>query len=302
MSVADPRVTLGVPVYNGEGYLAETLESLLAQEFRDFELIISDNASTDRTAEICAAYAARDSRIRYVRNEMNVGGARNYNQLVALARAPYFKWASADDLCAPTLLSRCVEILDRDPGVVVAYPKTVLIDARGAQLRTHEDGLHMPQRRPWARLRHFAKYRWQCNPCFGLMRTAVLRKTGLIRSNVHSDITLLAELTLLGRFHEVPERLFFRRVTSTSCGLGELTPEQVAVWFDPFQRSSRIPPRTLVNLQIVRATLLAPLPFWQRALCAVTFSEIWLRTVLRRSLKRLSGSRPPRPARTLAKT
>src|SRR5207244_10480282 len=107
-----PRVSIGVPVYNGERYIAETLDSLLAQTFEDFELIISDNASHDRTEGICRAYAAKDSRIRYVRNSTNLGAARNYRLAVELSSGEYFRWANCDDLFAPTSLSRCVEVLD----------------------------------------------------------------------------------------------------------------------------------------------------------------------------------------------
>lgn len=270
-----PKVTLGVPVYNGAVYLAETLDTLLGQEFTDFELIISDNASTDATPEICAAYAAKDPRIRYVRAESNQGAAKNYNTLVDLARAPYFKWASADDLCAPQLLARCVEVLDNHADVVVAYPQTVLIDATGARLGDFADQMHMPHAEPWARLRHFAGFRRRCNPCFGLIRLDALRRTGLVRPNVHSDITLLAELAIAGAFHEVPERLFFRRVTKTSCGFGELTLDQVAAWFDPKHRGSWIPPRAVVFLQILRAIAAAPLPAAVRLRCLATFIPTW---------------------------
>jgi glycosyltransferase involved in cell wall biosynthesis len=273
--VAAPRVTLGVPVYNGERYLAETLDSLLAQDFADFELIVSDNASTDATPYICAEYAARDPRIRYVRNERNLGAAKNYNRLVELARAPYFKWASSDDLCAPALLSRCVEVLDADPGVVVAYPKTVFIDESGVRIGDFEDRLHMPQREPWERLRHFATNWNRCNACFGLIRTDVLRRTGLIRPNAHSDVTLLAELTLAGRFFEVPERLFFRRITETSCGLGRLTVDQIAAWFDPSRPRSFVPRRMRLFLQIQRAITAIPLPASQRVRCMWAFGEAW---------------------------
>ena len=126
-----PAVSIGLPVYNGEAHLAEALDSLLAQTFSDFELIISDNASTDRTAEICRAYAARDPRIRYTRQEQNRGAAWNYNRVFALASGRYFKWFSHDDLCSQNYFERCVEILERDPAVVLSYGKTTLVDESG---------------------------------------------------------------------------------------------------------------------------------------------------------------------------
>jgi glycosyltransferase involved in cell wall biosynthesis len=118
---AHPKVSIGMPVYNGENFIVESLDALFAQTFTDFELIICDNASTDRTGEICREYAARDARIRYCRNETNIGASANYNLTFELARGDYFKWAAHDDICAPTYVERCVEALDRDPGVALAY-------------------------------------------------------------------------------------------------------------------------------------------------------------------------------------
>jgi glycosyltransferase involved in cell wall biosynthesis len=117
-----------MPIYNGEQYLAETLGSLLNQTFADFELIIADNASTDRTHDICRAYAAKDARIRYVRNENNIGVYRNCNKTFRLCSGEYFKLACADDLCHPQLLERCVGVLDADPTIVTAYARTQFID------------------------------------------------------------------------------------------------------------------------------------------------------------------------------
>jgi glycosyltransferase involved in cell wall biosynthesis len=152
--ISPPRITIGVPVYNGERHLRQALDSLLAQDTTDFRLVISDNASTDRTAEICQAYVARDPRVSYVRNEKNLGAAANYNRLLHMATTPYFKWASADDVCEPQLLTRCLEVLEARPNVVLAYPKTVLIDEDDHFLRNHDDRLHMPFPGPAERLRH----------------------------------------------------------------------------------------------------------------------------------------------------
>ena len=121
---AVPRLSIGLPVYNGENFLAESLEALLGQSFEDFELIISDNASTDETAAICRRYGQQDSRIRYVRQPRNVGCASNHNFLVGQARGELFKWASHDDLYARDLLERCVDALDEYPYVVLAHSWT----------------------------------------------------------------------------------------------------------------------------------------------------------------------------------
>jgi glycosyltransferase involved in cell wall biosynthesis len=206
-----PRVSIGVPVHNGERFLALTLDSLLAQTYRDFEIIIGDNASTDRTEEIGRTYAAKDPRVRYVRHEHNLGLARNYMRLLELARGELFRWAAADDLSGPESLRACVAALDREPLAVMAYPKTTLIDESGRVLQDYEDNLDLPFPQPSVRFQLVLSRLALCNAVFGLMRTSVLRQTRGMRSYVASDIPFLAELALYGRFIEVPERLFFRR-------------------------------------------------------------------------------------------
>ena len=110
-----PRVSIGIPVYNGGRFIKEAIDSILAQTFEDFELILSDNASTDETEEICKEYATLDRRIRYYRNEENLGAAKNYNRVFELSNGEYFKWASHDDLCAPEYLERCIAALCPPP-------------------------------------------------------------------------------------------------------------------------------------------------------------------------------------------
>src|ERR1700758_837964 len=107
-----PRLTVGLPVYNGENYLAESIEALLGQTYEDFELIISDNASSDGTADICQRYRKQDSRICYIRQKRNIGLNPNHNFVIGQARGEMFKMASHDDLYARDLLKCCVEALD----------------------------------------------------------------------------------------------------------------------------------------------------------------------------------------------
>ncbi len=207
----NPRVSVGLVVYNGERYLAEALDSLLAQTFEDFELIICDNASTDRTEEIGRVYAARDRRVRYARNPSNLGAPRNHRRALALSRGQYFRWAAADDLLAPEYLARCVEVLDREPAVVLAYPKTRFIDEHGRVMSDHDDNLHLQSPRPSERFRQVMERLAYCHAVYGLMRADVLKRTGPFGCFVAADIVLLAELSLNGTFWEVPEFLFSRR-------------------------------------------------------------------------------------------
>ena len=138
-----PRVSVGMPVYNGQRYVKAALDSVLAQTFRDFELFISDNASTDATEEICREYAARDPRIRYSRNDENIGSARNGNRTIQLATGEYFKSAHHDDLCAPEFLARCIEVLEQHPAAVLCYPQSRVIDEHGNLMSDPEDGLDL---------------------------------------------------------------------------------------------------------------------------------------------------------------
>ena len=126
-----PRVTIGLPVYNGEQYLVQALDALLAQTYTDFALIISDNASTDRTQEICLAYAAKDARIQYYRNPINIGSAKNFNHVFALSASEYFMWAAHDDYMAPKLVAKCVDVLDRDPTILLCHAWVKIIDEQG---------------------------------------------------------------------------------------------------------------------------------------------------------------------------
>jgi len=205
-------------VYNAEKFLEETLDSLLAQTFEDFELIISDNASTDRTESICQAYAERDSRIRYVRNEENLGAAFNYNRTFELSSAKYFKWAAADDLCAPQYLENCVSILERRPEVVLCYSRTTIINEHGTMIRHAQHGPDLDSPSITERFHRGIVHISHCNAVFGLARSDVLRKTRLIENYTPSDKVLLEELSLYGHFYELPEYLFFRRKHAAASG------------------------------------------------------------------------------------
>ncbi|HEY2826906.1 MAG TPA: glycosyltransferase family 2 protein [Pirellulales bacterium] len=233
-----PKVSIGLPVYNGERYLAAAIDSLLAQTYTDFELIISDNASTDRTAEICQEYAELDPRIRYYRQPKNCGIAGNFTQTFELARGEFFQWHAHDDICGPTLLARSVEMLDRNPEAVLCYARPAIIDEYG-ELSPDDPATWRPSRgsdgpfqivhetlakvaadndrrgldSPSASRRFYGVLLntvW-CLESYGMIRTAVMRTTGKLRGYRAAEKVFLAEMALRGQFAEIPEILFFVR-------------------------------------------------------------------------------------------
>jgi glycosyltransferase involved in cell wall biosynthesis len=228
-----PKVSVGLPVYNGEAFLAEALDSILGQTYVDFELIISDNGSTDRTQEICGTYAARDPRIRYYRNDSNHGASWNFNRVFELSTGEYFKWAAHDDVCAPDFLRKCVRVLSEDSSVVLAYPRAVEIDAQGRFMHKRQWNLRGDSYKPHERLRYQICVDHWCLHVFGVFRASALRKTKLIDKFVASDRVLLAHLALLGRFHEEPDALFFRRHHPLRSTQAYPSLQSRAVWFDP---------------------------------------------------------------------
>jgi glycosyltransferase involved in cell wall biosynthesis len=269
MSNNKSRVSIGLPVYNGENYLEAALDSILSQTYTDFELIISDNASTDRTQEICRTYMARDQRIRYHRNKENVGAAKNYNLVFAMTSGEYFKWLSHDDMCAPQLLERCVDILDREPSVVLCYPRTTFIGKHGEFLENYVDGFNLCSAKPHERLREFLDNRGWCHPVFGVIRASMLKLTPLIGNYPRSDRNLLGELALHGKFYEIPEHLFYRRIHPQMSTRTHVTERDLATWFDPTKRGKIVFPRWRRLFEYLRAISVAPLSWSERVHCYI---------------------------------
>ena len=207
---AVPRLTIGLPVYNGENYLAEAIEALLGQTYENFELIIADNASTDTTPDICRRYVREDSRVRHLRHPKNIGLARNHNCLVTEARGELFKWASHDDLYGKDLLRLCVEALDERPDIVLAHSWTALIDGSGQVTRALQYGLDTGSPAPPVRFRSML-FELGGDDDSGVIRMPVLRQTALNGSYYRADRTFVSELALAGPFYHVPDWLYFRR-------------------------------------------------------------------------------------------
>jgi len=262
---ARPRVSIGMPLYNAQRFVEGTLDSILAQTFRDFELVISDNGSTDRTERICRHYAARDSRIRYHRNEVNRGAAWNHNRVLEFACGEYFKWNSYDDRLAPEFLEKCVALLDATPEAVLCFSKFADVDANGRAFRTKSPvGMWLP--RPHERFSQLIRRHHTCEEVYGLVRLNVMRQTPGIAPYAISDKVLIVELALRGLFVEVPELLFFHGWHGENMGLQNPDPRDQHVWFNP--GSGRLVfPFWRLAWEYVRLLHRVPLPWSERMRC-----------------------------------
>ena len=208
-----PIVSVGLFVYNGGKYLAEAIESILIQDFEEFELIISDNNSSDQTSEICDKYRKIDKRIRYVRLKENMGARLNGLNVIGLARAPYFMLATHDDLHEKAFISKCIKILQADNSVSLVYPQTKLLNSDSKFLGIAKDYVKADQNDPVERFRHLIWELGLCNMVLGLFRTHVWKTATSLNNSLFADTLFLAEVALSGKIIQIPEPLFIRRFT-----------------------------------------------------------------------------------------
>ncbi|HEV2117515.1 MAG TPA: glycosyltransferase family 2 protein [Terriglobales bacterium] len=206
-----PKVSVGLPVYNGAAYLHKALDSILGQTVSDLEIVISDNASSDETERICRAYAARDPRVRYFRNPVNRGVGWNYNRVARLARGEFFLWVAHDDLLAPEYIRGCVQELERDSSAVLCCSNEIVVNEGGEEVGRQQQIDFSGSGSPHERFRQMIDMRHNCDAIYGVMRRDVLRRTAMHGDFADSDRCLLAELALHGRFARLPDYLFLHR-------------------------------------------------------------------------------------------
>ena len=235
-----PKISIAMPVYNGERYVAQAIESLLGQTFGDFEFVISDNASTDGTEAICRRYAAADPRVRYVRRATNIGGPRNFGYVFSLCKGTYVKWTTADDYSDPRFLEEAVAVLDAEPDVVLCFPRTRVIDADGRPIRDYDDNLDIRDDSPRRRFREVYARIGLCNAQLGLMRRDAMLRTGLMADHQASDADFLGEMALLGKFRMLPEVRFFRRFHPTASSWARSDSSHQLAYYRP---GAKAPPR-----------------------------------------------------------
>lgn len=208
-----PVVSVGLPVYNGGKFLAQAIESILSQDFSDFELILSDNASMDDTRDICEKYQRQDRRIRYFRFGENLRAPKNFLNALGLSSAPFFMWASHDDLHERSFIRRCLETIQDDPSIALVYPQTKLFNSDSQFMGVAKDYVKADQDDPVERFCHLIWEIGLCNMFYGLFRSDTIKRTDSWNKTLFTDNLLLAEIALAGKIVQIPEPLFIRRFT-----------------------------------------------------------------------------------------
>ena len=211
LSPAAPLVTIGLPTYNGAKFLAKSLDSLLAQDYPNSEIAISDNGSYDGTEAIARDYAARFNGIQYFRQTTNLGAMANFNFVLGQAKGAYFMWASDHDLWAPTFISSCVDALEADDSAVLAYPRSVLIDEEGNAIEEMDDQIDLRDASNLDRYRHLIWRLGICNMIYGVARREAIAATQGYSDVLAPDRLVLAKMALQGRILTVDGQLFLRR-------------------------------------------------------------------------------------------
>ncbi len=262
-----PLVSLGVFVRNEGRFIRQSLESLQAQDYENLEIIISDNCSTDDTEAICRELGTSDERVKYERQETNIGATANAVRVLDRASGKYFMWASGHDLWAPDLVSKCVAALDAHPGAALAYASSTWIDADDAAL-VKESGWY-DTRGLDAIGRFFMAFWGNLHPVLGLIRTEYLRDLPKIHACAGSDQIILTELALRGDFIHVPDSSWSRRAPRATETHKErirrYTSEEFGLagsWLDRRLPLMRIPVEMARAIYRSRLSILEKLAMW----------------------------------------
>lgn len=202
-------VTVAIPVYNEERFLRESLDSVINQDYKNIEILISDNASSDGTKSICLEYVEKDNRIEYERHQENIGAANNFFRLIDKGRGNYFVWLAGHDKWSANLLSECVKLLCQTPNATVAYGTPAWINESGEVMPTNSGWYDTRGCNPVVRF--FTIFWGSMNPVLGVIRRDHLSDFTRDRNYVGTDLVLLTELALKGEFIHAREAVFYRR-------------------------------------------------------------------------------------------
>ena len=267
---AHPAVSIGLPVRNGgQYYLAKVIDSILSQTFHEFELIVCDNASTDSTEEVCKEAAARDSRVRYYRNEQNIGVSRNHNLAYHLSRGKYFAWATDDRFYSPSRVETCFNILESNREYVLCYTAIDEYSEAGESVNKElwEPDIPTDSDSASERFRYLVCCHHPCYQQYGLIRSDILRKTNLQLNYPVGDKVLIAELGLYGKFYRHPEPLLHGIEHDHGVWTSERVPQKILHHFWPEAPPKRIYPHFRWAEEYLRAVARSELPPAEKSHC-----------------------------------
>jgi glycosyltransferase involved in cell wall biosynthesis len=283
-----PALSIGLPVYNGERYLSKALDSLLGQDFEDFELIISDNGSSDQTEAICRDFARKDRRIRYVRSDENRGLTWNFRRVVEVSEGEFFKYAAYDDECYPTMLRRCMEVFRvGDPTVALVYALSERIDENSRVIPQKHgfnwDRVATSAKTPHVRLAHIIWRALHGQAHYGVIRASFLRRARPYGC-ITADWMLLAELGMMGKILEVPEVLFRLRVHGANTWNATSTALEILKLHNPAAKvlEKMLPYRIAVIFEYLKSVWHISLSPFEKMMCLAVagvtppLRNIWL--------------------------
>lgn len=268
-----PLVSIGLPVYNGQNFVAEAIQCVLNQTFSNWELVICDNCSTDRTLAICRQFAEQDNRIRVYQNPRNMGVCFNYSEVFRLSHGRYFKWMAHDDLFAPQFIEACLQEFEKGEDVVLAFTKMSHIDAGGRVQRRQACELSVLGRTAESRAKQFLTMAAQSTDflwlAYGVVRRDILQQSGSMGLYAGSDQVLLFKIVLCGCIKQINKEMFFRREhpEAETCKRGSTVRERAKGAYADDNRRFVFPWCRILkeHLSSIRDI---PIPFWSRLRCA----------------------------------
>ena len=273
----NPLVSIGLPVFNGENYVEEAITSVLAQTMGDLELVITDNASTDRTGLICQDYAASDARVRYFRNDRNLGAGANYNRAYANSTGTYFKWLAHDDRIKANYLARTVAALDMAPDAILCNTVVDYIDGCGQHIAFYDSGLAGADHpRPSHRFSTMILMSHSCVDFFGLCRRTAIADSMLHGPFHGADRAFLAQMALRGRLLQVGQPLVEMREHDQRYTRSKQDAKDRAAWHDAAKAKARTLPTWRLYreyLELVRTENLTPT---ERTACRLALVRWWI--------------------------
>jgi glycosyltransferase involved in cell wall biosynthesis len=286
-----PLVSFGLPVYNGEKFLSRLFDSLIAQDYPNFELIIGDNLSTDRTAEICQQYAEKDERFKYVRHSENLGFISNFNRVLELSQGEYFRWIGDDDWIEPDYTRKCVDFLEHHPDMIAVTTEQDHVFDDGTSHYVEHQGKRLDSNHAYVR---FQRMLWFLTADYGLIdpmytmyrRSAMLKTHGLPLIPAQ-DHALVSELSLVGAFGHIPECLAHRRRHMYHA---DGVKENLYKHYEP-KNSKKISAgyNTVAALTMWKYVYEYSMPMWQKLLCGYSILSYQLKVATRREIQNLRG-------------